>query len=148
MIGSEEKQAVLKLESGNKTDAQVAEKAYSWPIIWIDYWGLGEKSPYLVDNIAKRTGEHSTAASMIGANWQKYKDDNGEVKEFYGRSVPLYSKSLDVFTNIEEKIKRDEAKEQYLQGLILAIGTDAIFDLVHASALDRCKAFLLMEGAE
>lgn len=150
MFGSEEKQVVSILEPGNKTDALVAEKAFKWPIIWIDYWGLGGKQPYVVDNTAKKIGEHSTSASMVGANWQKYKDDDGEIKEFYGRNVPCYSRSLDMFMNIEERIKRDGMAEQYLSNLVSVIGLengtiDKIFDLVHASALDRCKAFLLME---
>lgn len=147
-IGKEEREAVLTLEPGNRADALVAEKAFSWPIIWIDYWGIGGKTPYLIDNTAIKTSEHCTSASMVGANWQRYKDDNGEMKEFYGRSVPYYSKSIDMFVYIEEKIKRDGATEQYLQNLMFVVGVDVIFGLVHASALDRCKAFLLMEESK
>jgi len=145
MIGSEEKAAVGQMVSGFEVDVLVVQKAYEWPIIWIDYWGLGEKTPYLVDRTAKRTSEHSTSASLIGANWQKYKDDNGESKEFYGRSVPGYSRSLDEFTNIEEKIKRDGNVEQYIHGLVAIIGSNNIFNLIHATALQKCKAFILME---
>ena len=124
MISKEERQTILTLESGNKTDALVAEKAFDWPIVWIDYWGLGEKTPYLVDNTAIKTSEHCTSASMAGCNWQKHKDDDGEIKEFYGRSVPFYSRSLDMFSNIERKIKTDGTTGQYLQNLISVTGSN------------------------
>jgi len=138
---------ILKLEIGHKIDALVGEKAFDRPITWIDYWGLGEKTPYFVDIKAIKTSEHSTSAGMIGANWQKYRDENGEIKEFYGRNVPQYSKSLDNMVNIEREIKKSGKIDDYITNLKLVTdskdGPEDIFKLITASALDRCKAFLL-----
>lgn len=140
---------ILKMQAGYAMDAMVAEKAYNCPIIWIDYWSIGEKIPYVIDVKAVKTDEHCTSANMIGASWQKYKDDEGNLKEFYGRSVPNYSTSLDSFIYIEKKIKEFGKIKEYIDNLNFIVNESQVdekiklFNMLNASALDKCKSFLL-----
>lgn len=144
------RETILSTKADRKLDVMIVEKVYDRPVIWIDYWGLGEKTPYCYDKSAKKN-ESGTATStnLAGADWIKFKDDNGEEKEIYGRGISRYSQNLDALEVVERRIKEINRIKTYLDNLNAIVNNenikhdDAIFNLITASANDRCKAILL-----
>ncbi len=126
------------MDGKNDINIKLVEKIYQRKVIMFDDWGLG-LHPYVYDENAVKDGP-STTTNLAGANWLKGKDLGGNVKEIYGRPIPDYFNNLDKVHQLEKKIEEMGKSEEYISELKKTCTTE--FELVHATAQQKCKAIL------
>lgn len=85
---------IYTMPAGDELDALIAEALYGYPArIYSDALG---PSVYVVDMTAERTEHGSTRGSfMLGGNWEKGYDAEGNLVEFYGCLCPSYSARIE-----------------------------------------------------
>lgn len=114
-------------------NAWVAEAVYGLTVGWFDWLGLGNLSPWIVDTTARKTGEHSYQASVLGGAWERVRDRTGTVVEIYGRIVPGYANTMTDAWQLVEHFRipswREPTKEEWWRhdGFLMALETDQLW---------------------
>jgi hypothetical protein len=62
--------------------------------------------PYIIDQEAKRDGEHGTTARLVGACWMTLKRPDGEEVTVYAKPCPAYENDLHAALQLLEKAPR------------------------------------------
>jgi hypothetical protein len=131
-----------------KLNELIVSEIFEWDFIYLDQ-GLGNPNLFAWDKSAIKCNEYSTSCSLAGGQWEKGKDKNGNIIEVFAKYAPQWSKFIGEAYQLEEKIKENGLSSLYTIELLSIIGIpnildpDEIFNLIHATPEQRCKAALL-----